>query len=96
MAIDWYIVGPIAAFLVLYLWWQRPRLIPIDPRTKRPYGDHGTALDAIEFALELVSQGGGPGDGEDFLRAWRDGSAPEEYPEFYEALGANERRNYAE
>jgi hypothetical protein len=54
----------------------------IDPRTGRPFGDHGPAALAIEFAVDRVD---GPGEGEDFLRAWREGSL-DEWPEFYEFL----------
>jgi hypothetical protein len=55
----------------------------IDPRTGRPIGDHGTASQAIAFALNVGSEA------EDFLRAWRDGSL-EEFPEFYEWLKSPE------
>lgn len=60
--------------------------VPIDPRTNRPFGDHGTANQAIEYALEHVD---GPGEGEDFLRAWREGDL-EEWPEFYPWLSKQE------
>lgn len=56
-----------------------------DPRTGRPMGDHGTALDAINFALD-TSQGL---ECEDFLRAWREGDL-EEWPDFYEWFAARE------
>lgn len=94
MDVNWpfLVAGLIALALFFYL--TRPRKIPIDPRTGRPNGDHGTALEAIEFAIALADEGG-PGDCEDFLRRWREGDLGE-YPEFYEVLAANERRNYAE
>jgi hypothetical protein len=50
----------------------------MDPRTGRPNGDHGTANDAIDFALDTSSGL----EAEDFLRAWRDGSL-EEWPDYY-------------
>ncbi len=59
--------------------WERGRF---DPRTGRRYGDHGTAAEALEWIL-------GPGDDNDpantveFLRAWDEGRAWEEWPEFY-------------
>lgn len=49
-----------------------------DPRTGRPVGDHGTANDAIDFALEHAGM-----EEREFLDAWRDGSAFDEWPEFY-------------
>lgn len=59
-----------------------------DPRTGRPLGDHGTAVQAIDFALEHCNEWG-PGEGEDFLRHWREGSL-DEWPEFYEWLKEQE------
>lgn len=58
--------------------WER-----YDADTGRPYGDHGTATQALEWAF---THEGGDWDAMDFLRAWRDGSAWEEWPEFYEWL----------
>lgn len=52
--------------------------LPTDPRTGRPVGDHGTAVQAIEYALEQV----GDCEAVDFLRAWREGDL-DEWPEFY-------------
>lgn len=57
----------------------------IDTRTGRPWGDHGTANDAVEYALDevdIVEEG-------DFLRAWREGDL-EEWPEFYTWLAKRE------
>jgi len=60
----------------------------IDPTTKRPVGDHGTASQAMDYALA--------GDNEvwtqevEFLQAWREGRAAEEWPEFYEWLNEQE------
>lgn len=59
----------------------------LDPRTGRPFGDHGTANDAIEFALDdpksvldrdLCNMEG-------FLKSWRCGNL-DEFPEFYQWL----------
>lgn len=50
----------------------------IDRRTGRPLGDHGTCLQAINYALDVE----GSGEAVEFLRAWREGDL-EEWPEFY-------------
>lgn len=55
-----------------------------DPRTGRAVGNHGTAVQAIDYALGQTA-----GDVETFLRAWREGSL-EEWPEFYAWLAASE------
>lgn len=52
-----------------------------DPRTGRHRGGHGTAMEAIEFGLEQGEEVGA------FLRAWREGRAADEWPEFYVWLG---------
>lgn len=57
--------------------WER-----YDPNTGLDFGDHGTAAHAIEWALEH----GDVLEAPDFLEAWRDGCAWEEWPEFYEWL----------
>ena len=52
-----------------------------DPITGRPYGDHGSAADAIEFALD-DPKGLIDGDAynlQEFLESWRDGGAWLEY-----------------
>ncbi len=49
----------------------------IDPRTGRHFGDHGTAVQAINYALDHE-----PDDGMTFLKAWREGDLGE-WPEFY-------------
>lgn len=54
----------------------------IDQRTGRPFGDHGTSSEAIEYALDAFWPGG-----IEFLSAWRDGGL-DEWPEFYEWLRA--------
>jgi hypothetical protein len=53
----------------------------IDRATGRPYGDHGQATDAINFAIDQL----GSGDQDAFLRCWRDGDLSE-FPEFYTYL----------
>jgi hypothetical protein len=58
--------------------WER-----FDPNTGRPFGDHGTAAQALEWALNHY---GDQFEGLDFLRAWQTGEAWEEWPEFYEWL----------
>lgn len=58
-----------------------------DPLTGRRWGDHGTAMAAIDYALAEL-----PFDEvEAFLSAWRDGDAGKEWPEFYEWLRAEGR-----
>lgn len=58
----------------------------VDPRTGRAPGDHGTAAQAIDFALDwrVCDM---PFE---FLTAWRDGGAFEEWPEFYSWLKQKE------
>lgn len=51
-----------------------------DPHTGRPFGDHGTSAQALAWAFDHDEEP------EAFLLAWRDGSAWEEWPEFYEWL----------
>ncbi len=55
----------------------------IDPNTGRPLGDHGKASDAIDYALDVLDFIDDPIQ---FLIDWRDGSAVEEWPEFYDWL----------
>lgn len=53
--------------------------VKIDERTGRPFGDHGTANQAIDFVLD------GPGDfyeAGEFLSSWREGDL-DEWPEYY-------------
>jgi hypothetical protein len=55
----------------------------IDERTGRPIGDHGSAIDAIDFALHgIVPVPDGPG-ALDFLRDWRSGDAADEWPGYF-------------
>lgn len=58
-----------------------------DPRTGRPWGDHGTGSQAIEWALHVNRDG----QVEEFLTEWECGGAYEEWPEFYEWLNNEER-----
>lgn len=55
----------------------------IDPNTGRIKGDHGTHQDAVEYILDVQQA---PGEETEFLQAWSDGTAYEEWPEFYDWL----------
>ena len=66
--------------LVGSAWYRLYRAPVIDPRTNRPLGNHGTALQAITWALDHED-----GNVDDFLRAWRIGDL-EEWPDYYEWL----------
>lgn len=64
--------------------------LKVDPRTGRPFGDHGTSQDAIDFSLcsfdpDMMGQE------REFLEAWRDGAAFEEWPLYYDWLMENDR-----
>lgn len=59
--------------------------LPIDPRTGRAVGDHGTAQDAIDFCLAHCRTM----EPEVFLRAWREGCM-DEWPEYYVWLAKRE------
>lgn len=63
--------------------WERP---DYDPDTGRPWGDHGTLEQALEWALEDGDRIREVDDVETFLRVWREGRAWEEWPEFYRWL----------
>lgn len=56
-----------------------------DPSTGRPFGDHGTAQDAIDFAVDILA-----GEHHTFLKCWREGNLTE-WPEFYHWLAIKER-----
>ncbi|WP_404480018.1 hypothetical protein [Novosphingobium sp. BL-52-GroH] len=58
--------------------WER-----YDPATGRPFGDHGTAAQALHWALNVYED---PSGGLDFLQEWQQGGAWEEWFEFYEWL----------
>lgn len=65
-----------------------PGVTPVDPRTGRPIGDHGTALQAMQFATEsyiAMSQE------REFLKGWVEGNL-DEWPEFYEWLKKEESK----
>lgn len=67
----------------------------LDPRTGRPFGDHGTAVQALNFALYHMKDedGGYPVNDDDrmmFLREWFEGAAADEFPEFYTWLKEQE------
>lgn len=62
----------------------------IDPRTGRPWGDHGSAHLAIEYVLSPGVDLGCPA--EDFLGRWREGCL-DEWPEFYDWLLLQEKLN---
>jgi len=62
----------------------------IDKRTGRPFGDHGTANQAIAFAIDGMN--GWCSEPEVFLKAWREGDLTE-WPEFYIWLGMQEENN---
>lgn len=63
-----------------------------DPRTGRPFGDHGTAYDALEYALKQRDKGEDAHDILAFLTVWREGAASDEWPEFYPWLAEKEKR----
>lgn len=60
---------------------------PIDPRTGRPLGDHGTAIQAIEFATINACF-----EAYEFLKCWMEGDL-DYFPEFYEWLKKKESKN---
>jgi hypothetical protein len=59
----------------------------IDRKTGLPYGDHGTANEAIDY---LLSPEGAQAPGEEtiFLRCWREGADADEWPDYYAWLRA--------
>lgn len=61
--------------------------LPIDPRTQRPIGDHGTAQDAIDFVLAHCRTV----EAETFLLHWRMGDLTE-WPEYYVWLADREAK----
>lgn len=58
----------------------------LDPRTGRPWGDHGSHADALNFALDHAGT-----EQAEFLRAWRYGDLGE-WPEYYEWLAGRGAR----
>jgi len=59
-----------------------------DPTTGRPYGDHGTSEQAINWALDGRNHDNDAYNQIAFLTAWREGDAFGEWPEFYTWLAA--------
>ena len=57
----------------------------LDPNTGRPFGDHGTSTQAIDWVLNH-SDDNDSCNQVAFLKAWQEGDASEEWPEFYEWL----------
>jgi hypothetical protein len=55
-----------------------------DPRTGRPLGDHGTALQAIDWILNHCNSSD-RFEIQPFLKSWMEGDL-DEWPEFYEWL----------
>lgn len=64
--------------------------LAIDPDTGRPVGDHGTGDQAIDFILNHAEDHN-LFEMEAFLKAWQDGSAYEEWPEYYAWLSTQVR-----
>jgi hypothetical protein len=60
----------------------------LDERTGRPYGDHGTHNQALEYMLHVMEAD--PANQVEFIRAWSYGDL-EEWPEFYEWLEDQEQ-----
>ena len=59
----------------------------IDPNTGRPFGNHGTADDALEYAFNVIEDWGKIPD---FLACWMDGEAHDLWGEFYDWLAEKE------
>lgn len=60
----------------------------IDPRTDHAVGDHGTAVQAIDYAL--AGNNSAWTQETEFLRAWREGDL-DEIPDFYVWLNKQDR-----
>jgi hypothetical protein len=67
----------------LQRWGLWKRDLPIDSETGFPVGYHGEPQDAIDYALDGVRHDWDQGNQLAFLEAWQEGSAFEEWPEFY-------------
>lgn len=61
---------------------SEPKPVELDPRTGRPYVDHGTALQAMQFAIDCRDI---CGEEKEFISAWLEGNL-EDFPEFYDYL----------
>lgn len=59
----------------------------LDPKSGRPWGDHGEAVQAIRWALDHNPEGDCMAA--DFLRDWESGDL-EQWPEFYAWLSAQD------
>lgn len=62
--------------------------VEIDPRTGRKVGDHGTPLQAIEFASYSYST---MSQEREFLKGWLEGNL-DDWPEFYEWLESEDAK----
>ena len=69
------------------------RRLAFDVRTGRPFGDHGTALNAVEFIVERREHT--PGEEAAFLAAWLEGRTLDEWPDYYAWLRNRERNGLA-
>jgi hypothetical protein len=67
-----------------------------DDRTGRRYGDHGTAQQALEWALHEGDRVLEVDDPIQFLLAWREGGAWRDWPEFYRWLDPLPRSSASE
>lgn len=81
----WWLLASVIAGLAWALY-RRANRLPINPVTGRPLGDHGYAMDALNFVLDVHEPD--PGNQIEFLKAWRLGDVADEWPEFYEWLKA--------
>lgn len=67
-----------------------PQVMGIDCYTGRPIGDHGTGEQAVEWALHRADFDTRCHP-ESFLKAWQEGDAFDEWPEYYEWLASKEK-----
>jgi len=68
---------------------MRPCNCAIDPLTGRPYGDHGTAVQAIAYVLDTTQSAWTQET--TFLKCWTEGEL-KDWPEFYVWLAQQEKR----
>lgn len=61
----------------------------VDNRTGRPIGDHGTALDAINWLLDVADP---YDDNSEFLHCWREGDLGD-WPDYYKWLNSKENKS---
>lgn len=57
-----------------------------DLRTGLPMGEHGTAIEALEWALDAGDRIREVDSAEDFMKYWREGGAMYDWPEYYKWL----------